>query len=329
MTTSPAGSQTISHTVRPLAQPERVDRYLAGCEDLALTRSKIQKLITDGLITLSGKPLFKGDQVAGGETLQIIVPPPEKSSLAPEDIALELVYEDDFLAVINKPAGLVTHPAPGNRSATLVNALLHRYGALPNLDGAERPGIVHRLDKATTGLLLVARREDTLVKLQEALRSRTIRRAYLALVCGHLPKDADRLDFPIARSPRDRKKMAVVTGGREAVTEYRVQERFRSYDLARLELQTGRTHQIRVHLAHIGHPVLGDPEYGGREKWHRGLFAPERLFARTLLELIHRQALHAYQLRLTHPHTGQPLAFELPVPPDFGAVLEQLRAQGR
>ncbi|MEW5995125.1 MAG: RluA family pseudouridine synthase, partial [Candidatus Zixiibacteriota bacterium] len=249
--------------------------------------------------------------------------------LTGEDIPLKIVYEDDQVVVVDKPAGLVVHPAPGHYSGTLVNALIHHFESLAGGSAIERPGIVHRLDKDTAGLILVARTDSAYQKLQQQMQRREIKRTYLALICGHVKEKEGVIELPIGRSHRDRKKMAVTqVSGREAVTRYRLRERFRTYDLLEVDLLTGRTHQIRVHFSHLGHPIFGDPEYGGREKWHRGAFGPERQFASRLLQLIDRQALHAAKLTFTHPATGRKITLESELPDDFAKVLEQLRQEG-
>jgi 23S rRNA pseudouridine1911/1915/1917 synthase len=235
----------------------------------------------------------------------VIRPRREAQPLAPEPIPLEVVHEDDHLAVIAKPAGMVVHPAVGHRSGTLVHALLHRYGALPDANGPERAGIVHRLDKGTSGLLLVARTEEAHRELARQLEAREIRRVYRALVWGHLRHREGRIEAPLARSVRDRKKFAVVAkGGRFAAT---------------------RTHQIRVHLAHLGHPVFGDPEYGGRTGPLQRLSVSARARAALLLADLDHQALHAETIAFVHPATRERLEFTQPPPPEFAAVLEALR----
>jgi 23S rRNA pseudouridine1911/1915/1917 synthase len=212
----------------------------------------------------------------------------------------------------------------------LVNALVHHFKQLAKGSGEDRPGIVHRLDKDTTGLLLVARTDIAYQRLQQALQARQVKRTYLALVCGHLKDETGVIDLPIGRSLKNRKKMAVTNlNSRPAVTHYSVIEKFRSYDLLEVTLETGRTHQIRVHLSHLGHPVFGDPEYGGREKWHRGIFAPERPLAKRLLGIMSRQALHARRLEFDHPISGERRTFEAPLPGDFKTLLEVLESEAR
>lgn len=319
--------RTLTVTVPEDAASTRLDSWVAAQEELKLSRSRVQKLIDDAEILVDGKAQPSRYQLKGGETVTILIPLPPVTHLRAEAIPLDIVYEDDYLAVINKPVGMVMYPAAGNSAGTLANALVHHFKSLPESKGGHRPGIVHRLDKNTSGLLLIAKQEETLVKLQAMLADREIKRTYLAIICGHMPKQKGKIDLPIGRSPHERTKMAVVNDGKPAVTEYQLKERFRSVELHEVNLQTGRTHQIRVHFAHVGHPVLGDPEYGGREKWVRGIFAPERLLARKILSILDHQALHACRLALKHPETGEELVCEAGVPGDYGEVLELLRSQ--
>jgi 23S rRNA pseudouridine1911/1915/1917 synthase len=307
----------------------RLDRYLADNAPGNLTRSRIQKLIDAGLVLVDGAIVPRKHRLTGGEDIQLTVPAPEPATVEPETIALDIVYEDEHLAVINKPAGMVTHPAAGNRSATLANALVHHFRHMSQLAGSDRPGIVHRLDKNTSGLLVVARTDSAYQHLQHALQRREVKRTYTAIVCGHMKEDEGRIEAPIGRSRRNRKKMVVTHhNSREAITDFTVTERFRTYDVLEVRIQTGRTHQIRVHFAHLGHPVLGDPEYSGRDKWHRGAFAPERNLARQLLGILERQALHALRLQFEHPLSHEQLAFEAPIPDDMAQVLNLLRTEG-
>jgi 23S rRNA pseudouridine1911/1915/1917 synthase len=315
--------------VPSLDAPQRLDRYLVSCEELGLSRSRLQKLIADGLVLVDGERAAKKHLLEGGEMLTIVVPPQPRPDISAEDVELDVVFEDEFLAVINKPAGMVTHPGVGNFRGTLVNALMYRFEQLACGARPDRPGIVHRLDKNTSGLLLVAKTDAVLQSLQEAIQRRQVKRTYLALVCGHLLQEHGEVDLPIGRSSADRKLMAVTNvAGREAVTQFRRMARYRSYDLMEVSLLTGRTHQIRVHFSHLGHPVFGDPEYGGREKWLRGVFGPERPLARRLLELIRRQALHARRLEFVHPVTGAAVKAEAEPPGDFKAVLALLEREG-
>lgn len=309
---------------------QRIDKFLASFPDLGLTRSRIHALLEKGLITINGAAVSKKLELSGGERIQLIVPRPPAHDITPENIPLSVVFEDDHLLVINKPAGLVTHPAPGNYGGTLVHALLYHLKRRPDCGPSDRPGVVHRLDKDTTGLLVVAKTPEAFSALQDSMQKREITRIYSALVCGHLQETEGTIESLIGRSRKDRTKMAVLkTGGREAVTNYRVVDRFRSYDLIDVSLVTGRTHQIRVHLSHIGRPVFGDHEYGGRLSWQRGLFAPERPLGKLLLSQIDRQALHAKTLRFVHPISRVDSQFEAPLPDDFSEILRILNDKGR
>jgi 23S rRNA pseudouridine1911/1915/1917 synthase len=299
----------------------RLDSYLA--ERLGLSRSRVGQLIEAGHVTRNGVVPRKRDRPAPGDRIAVHLPPPEPSVLLPEPIPLDVVYEDADLLVINKAAGLVVHPAPGNRSGTLVNALLHHVGDLSGVGGVLRPGIVHRLDRDTSGLMVVAKNDRAHRALAEALQRRSVRRGYIAAAWGHLAADAVTVDAPIARHPTDRKRMAVVPDGRPAVTRFRRLERWRAADLLAVELETGRTHQIRVHLLHIGHPVVGDRTYGVDRE--RGVSGPARPWAAALARRTKRQFLHAAELRFRHPRTGVPLEFHAALPADLEAVAEWAR----
>lgn len=249
------------------------------------------------------------------------------STLAPEAIPLAIVYEDDAILVIDKPAGLVVHPGAGVRSGTLVHALLHHAPAIATVGGATRPGLVHRLDRQTSGLLVAAKTERAYRALVEAMRRREVRRVYAALVWGDPREDAGTIDGAIGRDPRTRTRMAIVTrGGKPARTHWRVRERFGPASLLDVTLETGRTHQIRVHLAHVRHPVVGDPTYGGRDRKQLSAPGSERSLHAAVLEGLPRQALHAAELALAHPVTGEPLRFTSPLPQDIIRALELLRA---
>jgi 23S rRNA pseudouridine1911/1915/1917 synthase len=300
---------------------ERLDVWLAAA--LGISRNRSAELIEAGRVRVNGAPPRKRDPVAMGDRLDVEIPAPEPSPLNSQDIPLDIHYEDRDLLVLDKPAGLVVHPAPGHREGTLVNALLHHVGDLSGIGGVLRPGIVHRLDKDTSGLLLVAKHDESHRRLADALRLRTIRRVYLAACWGHLAEDEVVVDAPVARHPGDRKRMAVVEGGRRALTRFRRREPWRAADLLRAELETGRTHQIRVHLLHLGHPVVGDAVYAPRRE--RGFSGPERAWAAELARRTPRQFLHAAELRFEHPMTGAPMAFSAPLPPDLAAVAEWAR----
>ncbi|MEW6051639.1 MAG: RluA family pseudouridine synthase [Candidatus Zixiibacteriota bacterium] len=312
------------------ARWERLDKYLAVVAELGLSRTRAQMLIGNGQVKVDGEVVRSNHRVKPGQKIEAVIPPLPELDWSPEDIPFDVVYEDPYLAVVNKPAGLVTHPAKGNYSHTLVNGLVHRFGRLPSLAEGGRPGVIHRLDKQTSGLLLVAKEEKVMYQLQRMLEQRQIKRSYVALVCGHLVEDSGTIELPIGRSATERTKMAVThENSRPAITHYTQRERFRSYDLLDVSLETGRTHQIRVHFSHLGHPVFGDPEYGGRETWVQGMFAPERPLAKRMLALIGRQALHARRLELVHPVTNTPLVCEVDPPDDFKAVLALLENEGR
>jgi len=255
-------------------------------------------------VLINGHPADPADRVAAGDVVDYEIPEAFVVEAGGEDIALDIVYEDEDLAVIDKPAGMVVHPAPGHYTGTLVHALLGRGGAWSTVGGVARPGVVHRLDKGTSGLIVVARNDTSHRALSAQLKDRSLSRTYLAIVRGSIKTEAGELEGPIGRDPRERKRMAVVAGGRYARTRYEVVERRRTHTLLRCELDTGRTHQIRVHLAALGHPVAGDTEYGGRE------------------EGADRPMLHAWRLRLRHPRTGKDMSFEAPPPADFQGFWE-------
>lgn len=319
MTTEEAWSEI--RVDRESADGSRLDAYLAA--RLPLSRSRITALIEGGMVLLNGQVPRKRAIPAAGDVIRVRVPPPETSPLTPEPIPLDIVYQDGDLAVIDKPAGLVVHPAPGHRGGTMVNALLHEIQDLSGIGGVLRPGIVHRLDRDTSGLIIVAKNDIAHQRLADALRKRRIVRRYVAAVWGHLSDDRVTVDAPIGRSPNDRKKMAVIDGGRRAITHFRRIERWRAADLLQAQLETGRTHQIRVHLAHLGHPVVGDSVYGaGRE---RGISGPARSWAQGLARRVPRQFLHAAELRFDHPRTGVAMRFTSELPEDLRPAVEWAR----
>jgi 23S rRNA pseudouridine1911/1915/1917 synthase len=303
-------------TVPPSASPVRADRVVADLT--GLSRSYLQKLISAGRLTRDGVPLRANELVAGGSILRLSLPPPAAAEPLPEpDIQIPVVYEDADLLIVDKPAGLVVHPAAGHPSGTLVNALRGRddpvgYGGIA---GVRRPGIVHRLERDTSGLLMVARHDAAQAALMAQLKARRVKKTYLALVLGNVSAAAGRIEAPIGRDPGRRTRMAVVASGRPAVTGYRVRERFNGWMLLELDLVTGRTHQIRVHLEAIGHPVAGDPVYGTGTS-RRGPDGLGRLF------------LHAWRLELASPSDGHLIRAEAPLPVELEAVLDQLRRDG-
>jgi 23S rRNA pseudouridine1911/1915/1917 synthase len=299
------------------SQTERLDRYLA--DQLGISRTQAARLVADKLVVVEGKPARASRLLARGERVQVRFPerqPPR--TIRPATIPLTLIYEDEHLAIIDKPAGLVVHPAPGHWDDTLVNALVARGTTLAG--GAEgRPGIVHRLDRDTSGLMIVAKTDLAHRKLGAAIASRRVRRSYAALAWGHLDSSSVRIDAPLARHPQDRKRMMVSALGRQARTDAAVIARFEVVDLLRLELHTGRTHQIRVHLEHLGHPIVGDPVYGGGGS--RRISGAPRRAAEQLERATPRQALHAAALAFRHPVSGAPLEFQAEWPPDLRDAL--------
>ncbi|MGB7062801.1 MAG: RluA family pseudouridine synthase [Candidatus Zixiibacteriota bacterium] len=307
------------------ASGKRIDQFLSQ-ENLGLSRAFIQKLILDRHILVDGKPTKSSYKIRGGEKIRVDVPPLEKPSLEPENIPLDIVYEDSDLLVVNKRAGMVVHPAVGNYSHTLVNALLFHCQDLSGINRVLRPGIVHRLDKNTSGLLVVAKNDSAHLGLAGQIQNRTLLREYVAVTWGHMPEKEGNIEAPIGRAMRDRKKMAVTRiKGRESLTQYKLLERYDLCDLLSIRLKTGRTHQIRVHLSYLNHPVLGDPEYGGRQKWIKGIHDAKRPLAQKLLSVIERQALHARKLGFVHPRTREPKEFHSPLPEDMGSLLNLLR----
>ncbi len=294
---------------------------LVVSRELDLSRTRVHKLLEAGRVRIAGEGAPAADQLRKAEPLRagwyvsVDVPPPEPVAIEAEDLPLTLVYEDQHLAVVDKAAGMVVHPAPGHRSGTLVNALMYHLDGLSGVGGRLRPGIVHRLDRDTSGLLVVAKTDAAHRHLADALRRREVKRRYLAASWGHFGPDRLTIDEPVGRDPRDRKRMAVVEGGRRAVTYLRVRERWRAAELLAVQLQTGRTHQIRVHLAHAGHPVVGDDRYGAR--WERGMGGPARSWARELARRVPRQFLHAAELVFEHPETGERMRFRAPLPADL------------
>ena len=305
--------------VPPEAESQRLDLFLSrACPDLS--RSRIQQLIKIGAVTVNGRERRASYPVCVEDLVFVDVPAPEPSALAAEAIPLSIIHEDEDLLVLDKPAGMVVHPAPGVNSGTLVNALLHHCGDLSGIGGVLRPGIVHRLDKDTTGLLVVAKSDRAHRGLATQLEARSMRRAYIALVWGIVDVDEDRIEAPIARHPRDRKRHAVVESGRAAATRLRKLRQFEFTTMLEVRLETGRTHQIRVHLQHYGFPVFGDPVYGGRNQT-RGIKADLHRRADFLLKLINRQALHAAELQFEHPVSGEQLQFSAPLPDDFDRLV--------
>lgn len=307
---------------------ERLDRFLAS-QLSDLSRTRIQKLIEESHVLIDGHAVKASHAVATGEEIVVRIPKPRKWELLPEPIPLDIVYEDDHLVVVNKPAGMVVHPAFANYSGTLVNALLYHCRKLSGIGGVERPGIVHRLDKDTSGLIVVAKDDLTHRALAQQFAEKTSEREYWAVVWGHPREKAGRVETRIGRSPKDRTRMTIHGAGKIAITNYEVLEEFHLLSLVRCWLETGRTHQIRVHLAHLGHPVFGDPTYGGRGRRVSGLSKRERDFAVELLRMMPRQALHARALGFVHPITQETLRFQSDLPEDMSRLLQKLRTESR
>jgi 23S rRNA pseudouridine1911/1915/1917 synthase len=312
--------ETLRQVVAGSQAGARLDQFLA--RTLGWSRARLQKLLKSGRVQVNGRVRPASYRVRAGETVVVSVPPPEPSPLTPEALPLDIVFEDRDLLVVNKPPGLVTHPAPGHRGGTLLNALLAHCPELAEIGEISRPGLVHRLDKDTSGLLVAAKTALAHGALVRQFQAREVKKKYLALVWGRLPEAEGRIEKEVGRHPTQRQKMSAhPRRGKEAVTCWRVRREFPGpLTLVELAPETGRTHQLRVHLASEGHPVLGDATYGGGLSRLAG--APPRL--RGLRPLVRRQLLHASRLEVTHPRTGEGLAWEAPLPEDFQAVLDNL-----
>jgi len=307
-------------TVGPDLEGERLDRALALLVP-DHSRSFLARLITEGAVSVGGSSAVKSSQpVSAGDTIDVAIPEAAPTEAIAQDLPLRIVYQDEDVVVVDKPAGLVVHPAAGHADSTLVNALLHHVKDLSGIGGETRPGIVHRLDKDTSGLMVVAKNDAAHRALTAAWQTPKVVKQYLVLVYGKPRVDSGSIDKPIGRDPRDRKRMAVTSGGRHAVTDWKIVERFMSVTLLLCTLKTGRTHQIRVHLKSIGHPVVGDPLYSGPQ-W-KGVTEQG---VRKALAAMGRQALHATRLAFPHPRTGEPMEFVSPMPDDMSAAVAVLR----
>ena len=310
--------------VPPGKKKERLDLFLVNHVGNA-TRNKVQRAIRAGAVLVDGARVRPSHAVAPGEVIRVTLPTSPPQDALPENIPLDIRYEDDALLVVNKPAGMVTHPAYGNRTSTLVNALLHHCRSLSSVNDPTRPGIVHRLDKDTSGLLVVAKNDEAHAMLARQFSQRTISREYVAIVWGRFKERSGLIEADLGRSRSDRKKMAVVAGGKASATEYRVIEQFAYLSVLRLKLRTGRTHQIRVHLAHVNHPVFGDPTYNGRRLvWGPGT-AHQKAEVQRLLKLMPRQALHAKTITFIHPVTRVRVDLDSNLPADIQSVLDSLK----
>ena len=299
----------------------RLDVFASA--ETGLTRSAVAKLLSEGALLVNGRVENKNYKLRVGDVVELTLPEPEPDDARPQNIPLDVVYEDNDIIVINKPSGMVVHPAAGNPDGTLVNALLyHCRDSLSGIGGVSRPGIVHRIDKDTSGLIAVAKNDAAHLSLAEQLKTHSMRRVYYAIVVGSFKEDSGVVDAPIGRCPTDRKKMAVIRDpektSRNAVTHWTVVERYSGFSLVRCELETGRTHQIRVHMSFKGHPLMGDTVYGGGHT----------RFEKENASLISGQCLHAAALHLTHPVSGEDMVFTAPLPSAFERLLEKLRNKG-
>lgn len=299
--------ENVTLTVEDKDRGERIDKWLAS--RLGRSRARIQQWIKDGHVRVDGCPVKANDKTTGGNIVTVAMPAPEPLEIEPEAIPIDVVYEDSDVIVVNKPQGMVVHPAPGHMSGTLVNALLYHCQSLSSINGMLRPGIVHRIDKDTSGLLVAAKNNATHESLVEQLKNNTVRRTYVGIVHGVIQHDKGTIEAPIGRDEKDRKKMAVTEkNSKPAVTHFKVLERFHDYTYVKCRLETGRTHQIRVHMKYIGHPLAGDPKYGPRK---------------TLP--LDGQALHAAELGLTHPRNGEQHLFQAPLPRAMQRLLTDLQ----
>ena len=315
----------IRHIVVPAHQErERIDRFLAR-QVGDLSRSKIQTLIQGAKITVNGQPTRSSALLNPGDTIAIEYPTPPPSRALPEPISLDIIYEDSYLIALCKPPGMVVHPAHGNRTGTLVNALLHHSDSLSGVGGVFRPGIVHRLDKETSGFMIVAKSDDIHHALANQFSKRQVSKEYHAMVWGNFPKAAGIIEAPLGRHPRDRKSFAVVQAGRASQTEYRVLESYEFLSLVSLTPRTGRTHQLRVHMEYFGHPIFGDGVYGGRNRRLGMLDSPQRRTATSYLEMMPRVALHSHSLRFYHPAHKRLMEINCPWVEDFRKLVETLR----
>ncbi len=288
---------------------ERIDKALASVQP-DWSRTLIQQWVKEGIVLVNGSTVKANYKVKQGDVLTVDEPEPEELDIPAEDLNLEIVYEDQDVLVVNKPSGMVVHPAPGHTTGTLVNGLMHHCTDLSGINGVMRPGIVHRIDKDTSGLLMVAKNDNAHTSLVDQLVKKSVTRVYTALVHGHIPHDNGTIDAPIGRDKKDRQSMAVENNGKHAVTHFKVLERFGDFTLVECRLETGRTHQIRVHLKYIGHPLAGDPKYGPKKTIDFG-----------------GQALHAGTLGFVHPVTGEYMEFTAPLPENYELLLNEMHAQ--
>ncbi|OFC74162.1 RluA family pseudouridine synthase [Bacillus thuringiensis] len=300
-------SEVVQVTVAAEQKNERIDKFVAGINN-EWSRTQVQQWIKDAVVTVNGKAVKGNYKVKEEDEITVTIPEPEELDIQPEDLNLEIYYEDADVLVVNKPRGMVVHPAPGHTSGTLVNGLMHHCTDLSGINGVMRPGIVHRIDKDTSGLLMVAKNDMAHESLVNQLVAKTVTRRYKAIVHGVIPHDKGTIDAPIARDKKERQSMTVDENGKNAVTHFQVLERFKDFTLVECRLETGRTHQIRVHMKYIGYPLAGDPKYGPKKTLD-----------------MNGQALHAGILGFDHPRTGEYIQFEAPIPEVFEDVLNILR----
>ena len=311
-------SETLTFNIDETSVDSRLDSYLAS-QIPTWSRARLQRLIETEDVVVNGRSAKPSYRLRKGDEIEVELTAPQVESFTPENIPIDVVYEDDTLMVVNKPAGLVVHPAAGIHSGTLANALAFHFQNLPASEGSIRPGIVHRLDRDTSGLLVIAKTEKALENLSDQFRDRTVFKSYVALVHGRVDNAAGRIEQPLARDPSNRTRMAVVRGGRTAITLYKVRKHYDRFTLLNVELKTGRTHQIRVHLAWLHHPVVGDETYGGGRDNN---IQDARL--RSIVRKLGRHFLHSQRLAITHPTTGERLEFEAPLPAELSDLLRQI-----
>ena len=306
--------ETMSFLVPPEADGERLDKWLSRQDSLGLTRSSLQNRMEHGDVTVNGRTVSKNYRQKAGDTILVTLPEPESLELQPENIPLDILYEDDDVLIVNKPKGMVVHPSAGHYSGTLVNAIMnHCKDSLSGINGQIRPGIVHRIDMDTTGSLIVCKNDESHVNIAEQIKEHTVNRIYVGIVCGNVTEDEGTIEGAIGRHPVDRKKMAVnEKNGKPAITHYKVLERFGNYTYMQFQLETGRTHQIRVHMASIGHPLLGDTLYSS---------------GRSPFKHLQGQTLHAKTIGFVHPKSGEYMEFSAPLPEYFDNLLKLLKSR--